>query len=332
VWTGEKLETFILAGDIGGTKTTLAIIDPVKEQRTFIAKKTFPSGNYPTFEALLDVFLEGINISLSRACFGIAGPIFEGSVQMPNLSWRIEESTLSEKLKFPVHLINDLEAIANSVSILEKDDLEVLSPGKPVHHGPLAVIAPGTGLGEAYLHWNGTGYQPFASEGGHVDFAPTDQMQFELMTFLQERIGHVSYERVCTGPGLLNIYAFLKEKGKYPEPKWLSEQISKAEKPTSIISQTALEGKAEIAIETLNLFVSILSREAGNLALKVLATGGVYLGGGIPRKIVPFLKKDLFMDSFKDKGRFSGMLANIPVHIICNPNAALLGAAYQSLK
>jgi glucokinase len=230
-----------------------------------------------------------------------------------------------------VLLINDLEAIANSVPILEKEDLETLSAGKPIHHASLAVIAPGTGLGEAHLHWNGTDYQSFASEGGHVDFAPIDQMQFDLMTFLQARIGHVSYERVCTGPGLFNIYAFLKETGKFPEPDWLREQISKAEKPAPIISQAALEGKAEIAIATLDLFVSILGREAGNLALKVLATGGMYIGGGIPPKIIPFLKKELFMDSFKDKGRFSSMLADIPVHTICNPDAALIGAAYQGL-
>ncbi len=329
---GEKLKKFILAGDIGGTKTTLAIIDPVNGPRTFVIKETFPSGNYPTFEALLNVFLEGKNLSLSRACFGIAGPIFEGSVQMPNLDWLIKESTLSIKIKTPVHLINDLEAIANSVPILEEEDLETLSAGMPIHHASLAVIAPGTGLGEAHLHWNGTDYQSFASEGGHVDFAPTDQMQFELMTFLQERIGHVSYERVCTGPGLLNIYAFLKETGKYPEPDWLREQISITDKPAPIISQAALEGKAEIATATLDLFISILGREAGNLALKVLATGGVYLGGGIPPKIIPFLKKRLFIESFKDKGRFSSMLANIPVHIICNPDAALLGAAYEGLK
>ena len=326
------MESFILAGDIGGTKTTLAIIDPIKGPRTFIVKETLPSGNYPTFDALLDVFLEGKKYTLSRACFGIAGPIFEGSVQMPNLPWLIEESTLSEKLKIPVHLINDLEAIATYMPILEKDDLETLSTGKSTRHGSLAVIAPGTGLGEAHLHWDGTGYQSYPSEGGHVDFAPTNQMQFELMTYLQDRIGHVSYERVCSGPGLLNLYAFLKEGGKYPEPEWLRAQISKVDNPAPIISQAALEGKAEIAVATLVLFVSILGREAGNLALKVLATGGVYLGGGIPPRIIPFLKKKLFMDSFKNKGRFSTMLANIPVYVICNPDAALVGAAYHELK
>ena len=326
------MESFILAGDIGGTKTTLAIFDPIKGPRTFIAKETLPSGNCPTFEALLDVFLEGKNFPLSRACFGIAGPIFEGSVQMPNLNWLIDESTLSEKLKIPVHLINDLEAIATSVPILEKDDLETLSSGKAARRGSLAVIAPGTGLGEAHLHWNGAGYQSYPSEGGHVDFAPTNQMQFELMTTLQDRFGHVSYERVCSGPGLLNIYAFFKESGKYLEPEWLREQISRVKNPAPIISQAAMEGKAEIAVETLDLFVSILGREAGNLALKVLATGGVYLGGGIPPRIIPLLKKELFLDSFKNKGRFSTMLANIPVYIICNPDAALVGAAYHDLK
>jgi glucokinase len=327
------MESFILAGDIGGTKTTLAIVDPIKGPRTFIEKETLPSGNYPTFGALLDVFLKGKNFSFSRASFGIAGPLFEGRVQMPNMPcWLIEESTLSEKLNIPVHLINDLEAIANSVLILEKDDLETLSSGKSTRHGSLAVIAPGTGLGEAHLHWNETGYRPYASEGGHVDFAPTNQMQFELLTYLQDRIGHVSYERVCSGPGLLNLYAFLKESGKYPEPEWLRAQISEVNNPASIISKAALEGKAEIAVATLDLFVTILGREAGNLALKELATGGVYLGGGIPPQIIPFLKKDIFLNSFKEKGRFSSMLASIPVYIIRNPEAALVGAAYHGLK
>jgi glucokinase len=326
------MESFILTGDIGGTKTTLAIIDSIKGPRTFIAKETLPSGDFPTFDALLDVFLEGNRFPLSRACFGIAGPIFEGSVQMPNLPWLIEESMLSDKLKIPVHLINDLESIATSVSILEKDDLETLSVGKSTRHGSLAVIASGTGLGEAHLHWNGTSYESYASEGGHVDFAPINHLQFELMTYLQERIGHVSYERVCTGPGLLNIYAFFKETDKYPEPEWLGNQISNVDSPAPIISQAALESKAEIAVATLDLFVSILGREAGNLALKVLATGGVYIGGGIPPRIIPFLKKDLFMDSFRDKGRFSTMLANIPVLLIANTDAALMGAAYHELK
>jgi len=326
------MDSFILAGDIGGTKTTLAIIDPVKGPRTFIVKKTFPSGDYPSFETLLDKFLKGENYSFSRACFGIAGPIFDGSVQMLNLAWLIKESTLSKKLKIPVYLINDLEAIASSVPILEKDDLETLSPGKSIRYGSLAVIAPGTGLGEAHLHWNGTSYQSYPSEGGHVDFAPTNQMQIELLTFLQNRIEHISYERVCSGPGILNIYIFFKESGKFPEPDWLHEQISKVDNPAPIISQAALENKAEIAIATLDLFTTILGSEAGNLALKVLATGGVYLGGGIPPKIIPFLRKKSFMDSFINKGRLTTMLMNTPVHIICNPDAALVGAAYHGLK
>jgi glucokinase len=329
---GEKLKTTILSGDIGGTKTTLALFDPNHQPLTIIVKETLPSGRYPTFEALLDVFLEGKSLSLSKACFGIAGPVIEGSVLMPNLSWHIKENSLSEKLKIPVHLINDLEAIATSVPILEKEDLETLSKGKPAKQGSLAVIAPGTGLGEAYLHWDGTGFHPYPSEGGHVDFAPNDKIQSELLETLQKRYGHVSYERVCSGPGLFNIYAFLKESGKYAEPEWLGEQILKANDPSPIVSQAALDGKAEIAAAALDVFISILGSEAGNMALKVLATGGVYLGGGIPPRIIPFLKKNLFMESFINKGRLSSMLTNIPVHIICNPDAALVGAATYALK
>jgi len=244
------------------------------------------------------------------------------------LPWFIRESDLSNHLNIPVYLLNDLEALANSVLILEKEDLEVLSSGKPVERSSLAVIAPGTGLGEAHLHWVGTNYRSFASEGGHVDFAPTNQIEFELMLYLKEHIGHVSYERVCSGPGLVNLYNFFKDSGKYEEPEWLGKQIATMVNSAPVISQAALENKAEIAVATLNLFTSILGREAGNLALKELATGGVYLGGGIPPRILPFLKKDVFLNSFKDKGRFSALLANIPVYVIRNPDAALIGAAY----
>ncbi len=325
------MESFLLAGDIGGTKTTLAIVDPKKGPRSYLAKATYPSGNYSTFADLLDEFLKGDILNLTRASFGVAGPIFEGKVQMSNLPWHIDESQISEKLKIPVQLLNDIIAIAHAVPILNSDDLETLSFGKTVDHDPIAVIAPGTGLGEAYLHWNGTGYIFCPSEGGHVDFAPINKIQVELLQYMQDRFEHVSYERVCSGPGLFNLYTFLRDSGEYPEPEWLREQILAVADPTPVITQAALEGRAEIAMASLKLFVSILGNEAGNLALKVLARGGVYLGGGIPPRIISFLKDDLFMDSFVHKGRFSSLLENIPVYIIHNPEAALIGASYNGI-
>jgi glucokinase len=229
-------------------------------------------------------------------------------------------------------LVNDLDAVAHAIPLLEASDLETLNSGIPVKHGALAVIAPGTGLGEGFLEWNGTSYRPYASEGGHTDFAPSGPMQLKLLVYLMNRFGHVSYERVCSGIGLPNLYAFIKDSGICPEPDWLREQIAAAPDPSPVISQAALDDKAEIAVTTLDLFVSTLGSEAGNLALKVLATGGVYLGGGIPPRIIPFLKKTEFFHSFQNKGRFSSLLANIPIHIILNPEVALIGAARHGLE
>jgi glucokinase len=194
------------------------------------------------------------------------------------------------------------------------------------------VIAPGTGLGEAFLEWNGNTYRPYPSEGGHTDFAPSGTLQLKLLNYLMDRFGHVSYERVCSGIGVPNLYAFIKDSGICPEPDWLREQIAAAPDPAPVIGQAALDDKADIAVATLDLFVSILGSEAGNLALKVLATGGIYLGGGIPPRIIPFLKKAEFFHSLQNKGRFSTLLANIPIHIILNPEAALIGAARHGLE
>jgi glucokinase len=326
------MKSIFLAGDIGGTKTTLAVVDAEHGPRAFIEKVTFPSSAYPSLEALVAEFLKGKNWSLTRATFGVAGPVVEGSVQATNLPWFIEEAALSQEMGVPVKLINDLSAIACAVTSLERGDLETLRVGEPVLHGPLAVIAPGTGLGEAYLHWIGSNYQPFPSEGGHTDFAPVGSLQIGLLSYLEEHLGHISYERVCSGIGLPNLYAFLKDSAIYPEPDWLGEQIAGTTDPSPVISRAALQNKADIAVAALDLFVTILGSEAGNLALKVLSTGGVYLGGGIPPRILPFLKKDNFLNAFQEKGRFSEMLAKMPVHVILNPEAALIGAACHGLE
>lgn len=326
------MKSIQLAGDIGGTKTTLAIIDPEAQPRVFLEKTNFPSSAYASLEAVVADYLKGKDWQLSQASFGVAGPVKDGRAQITNLPWVIEEDSLSRSLRAPVRLFNDLAAIAQAVPHLAGRDLDTLSAGQPEPRGSIAVVAPGTGLGEAYLTWTAAdGYRAYASEGGHTDFGPTDAQQVKLLAYLQERLGHVSYERVCSGIGIPYLYAFLKDSHSYPEPAWLGAQLAAAADPTPLIAQAAMGGTAEIASATFDLFVSILGAEAGNLALKVLATGGVYLGGGIPPRIAPFLKTERFMRAFLNKGRFAGMLSTMPVHIICHPETALLGAAFLGL-
>ena len=327
-----KKDQFLLAGDIGGTKAKLAIYHPKDGPRHPLAQATFPSANFASLEALVAEFLKGKGWSISKASLGIAGPIVNGCVQVTNLPWVVDARTLSADLGAPVIILNDLTAIALGIPFLEAQDLTTLNAGTPAPNGAIAVIAPGTGLGEAFLIWNGNAYVPCASEGGHTDFAPTNPTELQLLSYLRSRHEHVSYEWVCSGLGLPNIYEFLRDTRRYPEPEWLKTELSRAKDPTPIISQAAVAGKAEICVETLRLFVSILGSEAGNLALKVLASGGVYLGGGIPPRILPFLKDASFMQAFTAKGRFSEMMAKVPVHVIRNPEAGLFGAACHGLQ
>jgi glucokinase len=252
-----------------------------------------------------------------------------------NLPWEMEESHLADTLGLEsVTLLNDLESIANAIPLLEADDVHTLNDRPPEPGGAVAVIAPGTGLGQAFLIWNGTRYKAHPSEGGHADFAPTTELQLGLLRYLQDIYGHVSYERVCSGIGIPNIYAYLKARGHAEEPTWLADQLAAAPDATPVIVDSAL-GKAEqcdLCIAALDTFVSILGAESGNLALKTLATGGIYLGGGIPPRILPALSSGAFMQSFQDKGRFNEFLTRLPVHVILNSNAALLGAARYGLE
>ena len=338
----------LLAGDIGGTKTSLALFSRRAGPREPLAEATFPSGRYPSLEALARVFLSQTDMNPDQAVFGVAGPVVAGRATMTNLPWVVDEARLKEALNLSsARLLNDLDAIAHAVPTFESADLHTLNDSKPAPSGAIAIIAPGTGLGEAFLIWDGDHYRACASEGGHADFAPTNPLQVELLRYLQGRFEHVSYERVCSGLGLPNIYAYLKESGYAEEPDWLAEQLSAASDPTPIIVNAALQLKTvrspqgttgggerpcELCVATLCTFVSILGAEAGNLALKVLSTGGVYLGGGIPRRILPALEWGSFMDAFRRKGRFSDLLARMPVRVILNPKAALLGAASFGLE
>jgi len=327
----------LLAGDIGGTKTNLAIFSPEMGWRTPLVEQTFPSSQYPSLEAIAQEFLAQQHFSIDQASFGVAGPVVAGRATITNLPWTMDEQELQKALNIPsVRLLNDLDAIAHAVPFQKPDDLHTLNIGQPVPGGAIAVIAPGTGLGEAFLTWDGSQYQAQTSEGGHADFAPTNAPEIELLRYLQQRYKHVSFERVCSGKGLPNIYIYLKESGYAEEPLWLAEQLAAASDRAPVIVKAALEKDketpADLCVATLNTFVSILGAEAGNLALKVLATGGVYIGGGIPPRILPYLDGERFLQAFRNKGRFTDMLTRIPVHVILNPQIALLGAAVAALK
>ncbi|MGB9724487.1 MAG: glucokinase [Chloroflexia bacterium] len=325
---------YLLAGDIGATKTDLAIFSVEAGPRLPLVLATFPSTAHAGLEALVGAFLAQSSLPVEHAVFGVAGPVLEGRVSTTNLPWEMEEGRLREVLGLrSVHLLNDLEAIASAVPHLEATDLYTLNPGRPTPGGTIAVIAPGTGLGEAFLTWDGARYRPHPSEGGHADFAPRNALEADLWRYLQARLGHVSYERLCSGLGLPNIYAFLKESGRASEPAWLTTRLRAVEDPTPVLIEAALGvRRCEICALALELFVSILGAEAGNLALKVLASGGVYIGGGIPPRILPALQQGNFLEAFRSKGRMEELLARIPVHVILNPRAALLGAACRGLE
>ncbi len=330
--------TLLLAGDIGGTKTSLALFSPQHGMHRPLAEATFASADYPNLESIVSLFLSQVHDQhIERACFGVAGPVVNGRAFVTNLSWVIDEAELREALGIPqVQLINDLFAVASAVPHLNPGDLHTLNVGQATPGGAIAIVAPGTGLGEAFLIWDGSRYRACASEGGHADFAPTNRMECELLNYLQETLGleHISYERVCSGLGIPNIYSYLKHINYATEPEWLSWQLATAVDIVPVIVSAALdsERQSSLCLATLRLFVSILGAEAGNLALKVLATGGVYLGGGIPPRILPVLDEGLFIRSFCNKGRFKELLSQIPVHVIMNQKTALIGAAYHALE
>ncbi|HVO66632.1 MAG TPA: glucokinase [Syntrophales bacterium] len=327
--------TLLLAGDIGATKTHLGIFSREKGVRLPLAEADFVSAQYPDLTTIAKEFLKGINITADAACFGVAGPVVEGVARVTNLPWTLDEKQMRQELQLSsVRLLNDLEAIACAVPLLEPEDLFTLNKGRQVPGGNMAIIAPGTGLGEAFLTWDGSRYRGYASEGGHADFAPTAKLQEELLSYLQERLCHVSYESVCSGLGILNIYYFLREKCYSKEPSWLSNKLAEAKDPVPVIVSAALDHEitCDLCAITLNLFASILGAEAGNLALKVLATNGIYIGGGIPRRILPYLENGQFIKSFLNKGRMTDLVSQMPVFVILNPKVALIGVAWYGFN
>ena len=323
-----KGQQFFMAGDIGGTKTHLGLFHMGKRRPILKVIESYPSGEASGPESLLEHFLNKHPVPVKNACFGIAGPVIGGRSQTTNLPWHVSEKKIRKHFGWSrIRLINDLTATAMAIPLLRGKEIFTLNKGRSNKGKNMALIAPGTGLGEALLVFREGQLVPVPSEGGHVDFAPSSTEDIPLWAHLHRRFGHVSIERVLSGPGLMNIYAWLKGSGKYKEPLWLAEAM-KNEDPAKAVTKAALEKKHPLCVETLNRFVSLLGAAAGNLALTGMATGGVYLGGGIPPKILPKLKEDRFMKAFTSKGRFQGLLEAIPVRVILNEKAALLGAAH----
>ena len=321
----------ILAGDIGGTNTRLAILERADRCPRVIVEQTFPSREHKSLDKIVLKFLGEHDLTIKRACFGVAGPVSNRQSKPSNLPWVVDADQLERLFGFDVSLVNDLEAHALGLGALGAKDFAVLNEGTLDAEGNAAIIAAGTGLGEAGLHIYGKTRRPVASEGGHSDFAPRNELEIELLRYLLQRFQHVSYERVLSGPGLLNIYKFLRDTGRGEEPAWLADEMRRSDPPI-VISQAALGGMSDICVQALDLFISIYGAEAGNLALKMKATGGVFLGGGIAPKIIEKLNGRAFMEAFVAKGRMRPLLEAISVRVILNDKTALLGAAICASK
>jgi glucokinase len=317
----------ILAGDVGGTKVDLGLYDFINGKLKINRDKVFKAKDYPGLEVIVKEFLGGDKVT--AACFGVPGPVRDGRLRLTNLPWTLDSRELSAGLGIQhVFLINDLEANGYGIAELTPDQIHTLSEGDPGQIGNRALIAAGTGLGEGLLIWNGRQHVPYPSEGGHGDYAPRNEDEIDLLRFLKEKYnGRVSFERVVAGMGLTSIYEFLREVRGMDEPAWLAEKFIEAHDPNSVITDMALTAKSEICEKALDMFVSAYGAEAGNLALKVLSVGGLYVGGGIAPRIVEKLKDGTFMKAFTDKGRLSQLLINMPVRVILEPRAAQMGAA-----
>jgi glucokinase len=316
----------ILAGDVGGTKVHLALYDFTKGNLQHSRDERYPAKDYSGLEEIIREFLGGDKVS--SACFGVPGPVRDGRLRLTNLPWTLDSRELAHSLKIDhVFLINDLEANGYGVAELKSDQIYTLSEGDPSQIGNRALIAAGTGLGEGILAWNGRIHVPMPSEGGHSDYAPRNEDEIDLLRYLKQKYnGRISFERVVSGMGLTNIYDFLRDVRGVEEPSWLGDRL-RSEDPNAVITELALAAKSEICEKALDMFVSAYGAEAGNLALKVLSIGGLYIGGGIAPRILDKLKDGTFIRSFVDKGRLSQLLVNMPVRVILESRAALLGAA-----
>jgi glucokinase len=317
----------ILAGDIGGTKVNLAAFNADNLRVATENLGTYSSHEYANLQEIACRFVKDHGVKPDYACFGVAGPVKKGRAEVTNLPWVVDSQELARALNLKqVWLINDLEAYAHGIAGLVAEDFVVLNPGDSDAVGNAAVIAAGTGLGEAGLFWDGNHHLPIASEGGHAEFAPRTDLDMELLRHMRGRFGQVSWEHVLSGPGLFNIYQFLRDTGCGKEPGWLTEEFRKMDSPAAI-TRAALEGKCDLCVQTLELFATYYGMEAANLALKMLGIAGLYVGGGIAPKIIRKLQDGKFMKAFTGEGRMKNLLSGIPVRVIMNDKTALIGAA-----
>lgn len=315
----------IFAGDVGGTKTNIAFYQAGGGHLQCLKEKKYASRDYKGLADIIHDFCGSDRPD--RICAAVAGPVIHGKSSLTNLSWELDSDSLSKELGIPVAFINDLEATAFGLAGLEPNELKSIAPGDPAAEGNIAIIAPGTGLGEAGLYWDGQYYHPFATEGGHSDFAPRNDADIDVFRFLQQQFGHVSWERVVSGMGIKSIYQFLTEARKERVPDWLMQRMQQ-EDPAAVISESAIKREDPVCAEAMDLFVRYLASEAASLVLKLKATGGLYLGGGIPPKILPLLQHENWMKHFSDNGRMKPLLEKVPVYVILNDKMAQLGAAY----
>jgi len=322
----------ILAGEIGATHTRLAAFETEGSRLHCVVEKNYMSQQHDGLSGILAEFIKSEGIPVHSACLGVAGPVRAGRSKISNLPWIIDGQEVAKQLKLhSVGLLNDLEAYAYGIDGLESKDFVTISEGAEDAEGNRAVISAKTGLGMAGLYWDGYRHHPFACEGGHADFAPRDDLQTELLAYLQKKYGRISCERILSGPGIKNIYDFLRDTHKAEEPEWLRTEIKAAPDPPAMISKVALEGKAPICDQALSIFVSVFGAQTGNCALNFMTTGGIFIGGSIAAKIVPKMKERAFLDSFLDKGRMETILKDMPVKIVANDNCGMIGAARYTL-
>lgn len=322
----------ILVGDIGGTRTRLAAYQTEGNRLECVVEKDYRSQEYGGLREILPQFTRGEGIPVHSACFGVAGPVRNGQSKISNLPWVIDSRELAEQLKLSsVGLLNDMEAYAYGIDALESKDFVTLSEGDEDAEGNRAVISARTGLGMAGLYWDGFRHHPFACEGGHADFAPRDDLQVELLNYLQKKYGRISCERILSGPGIRNIYDFLRDMKRAEEPAWLRDELAAARDGSALIAKVAIEGKAAICDQTMAIFVSVFGAETGNCALRYLTTGGIFIAGIIAAKNVERMKSPAFMQAFLDKGRMESLLKDMPVKVIVNDDCGVLGAARYTL-
>lgn len=323
----------LLVADIGGTKTDLAIFTEEAGPHAPLVEARLLSADHASPEALVAAFLAQARQPVTRAVFAVAGPVVDGRARITNLPWVLDAAALAKALGLrSVRLMNDLVAVAHALPLLRPTDLETLAAGSPAEGGALAVVAPGTGLGQAYLTREGAGYRAHPSEGGHTDFAPRGALQRELQVWMERVHGHVSYEWVCSGMAVPGLYAFLRERGHAPESPALAARLAAAQDATPLITEAAFAATPDaLGLAALQLMVDILGAQAGNLALSVLATGGVFLGGGMSPRLLPLLRAPRFLETLRAKGRFEPLLRRVPVHVILHPRVALLGVASAGL-